>query len=154
MYPRDFRSVTRRLQQALGEPSVDAPVEDASRKHIRSVHDQIAAISRGDLERMLSEARDDVQLDIFAPPEFPWIRRAQGIAELRRALEQNFGSVEDQQPEIINVVAQDNVVVLIGRERGRIRATGTPYDVEFVERFTFLEGRLQSVRIIAAKSVA
>ena len=46
--------------------------------------------------------------------------------------------------------SEGDVVVLFGRERGRIRATGQAYDTEFVQRFTLRRDRLVSVRIIAA----
>lgn len=120
---------------------------------MRSVEEQIDAIGRGDYESAVSHAHPDVEMEVFAPPEFPWIRRARGIAELRNALEHNFSALEQQQPEILNVIAQGDVVVLIGRERGRIRETGAAYDVEFVHRFTFRDRALASVRVIAAKTL-
>jgi uncharacterized protein len=150
--PKDFGPVTERLQQAVeqfdGRP--DAGGEPDPPSNIRSVQMQIDAIGRGDLDAVLSQAHDDVTLDIFAPREFAFIRHAQGLADLRRAIEQNFAAVEDQRPEIANVFAEGDTVVLFGREQGRIRATGQPYDMEFVERFTFREGRLAAIRIIAA----
>ena len=108
---------------------------------------------RGDIASLLNEAHADVQLDIFAPPEFKWIRHAKGLDELRRAVELNFDSVEHQRPEISNVIAQGDSVVLIGRERGTIRATSEPYDVQFVHKFTFRDGRLTAIRIVAAKTI-
>jgi hypothetical protein len=60
--------------------------------------------------------------------------------------------VTDQRPSITSISAQGDTVVLFGREQGRIRGSNTPYDVEFVERFTFVDGRLASVRIIVAHS--
>jgi hypothetical protein len=62
----------------------------------------------------------------------------------------NFGAVTNQRPEIRELFAEGNRVVLFGRETGTIRATGTNYDVEFVERFTFRDDRLIAVHIIAA----
>jgi hypothetical protein len=41
---------------------------------------------------------------------------------------------------------------MFGTERGRIRATGVAYHVEFVHRFTFTCGVLQNIRIIAART--
>lgn len=64
----------------------------------------------------------------------------------------NFGTVEDQQPVISNVLTQGSVVVMFGTETGKIRATGAPYRVEFVHRFTFVEGVLHNIRIIAARA--
>ena len=146
---KDFSTVTARLQQALDQTGLSFPASDPH-SNVRSVQVQIEAIARGDVEAVLAEALPDVTLDIFAPPEFPWVRRATGVVELRRALEQNFGAVDDQQPDITNVFAEGNAVVLFGRERGRIRASGQRYDVEFVEKFTFRDGRLAGIRIIAA----
>lgn len=149
MKPKDFSSATARLQAALERKSARAAAEPTP-AHIRSVQSQIDAIAKGDFDAVLAQAAQNVTLDIFAPPEFPWIRQARGLAQLRKALEQNFGSIDDQQPEITNVYSQGDVVVLFGRERGRIRATGQAYDIEFVQRFTFRNEQLVSVRIIAA----
>jgi len=57
--------------------------------------------------------------------------------ELRRALQQNFASVVEQQPQITKVFVEGDTVVLFGRERGRLRTTGELYDVEFVEKSRF-----------------
>jgi ketosteroid isomerase-like protein len=146
---KDFSSVSARLQRALDEGGGALPASDP-RSHVRSVQVQIEAIARGDIEGVLAEALPEVTLDIFAPPEFPWIRRACGADELRRALEQNFAAVVDQRPEITNVFAEGDTVALFGREQGRIRESGQSYDVEFVEKFTFRDGRLFAIRIIAA----
>ena len=62
----------------------------------------------------------------------------------------NFAAVAEQTPRIRDIFADGNTFVLYGRERGKVRATGVPYDVEFVERFTFKDGRLVSVRIVVA----
>jgi len=146
--PKDFSDAHRRLGRSAAE--THAPAEAA---HVRSVQAQIDAIARGDYAAALSAAHPDIELEIFAPPGFPWIRKARGIKEIERALEQNFGSLDDQQPQISSVLAQGDVVVLIGRETGRIRATNARYEVEFVHRFTFRDGALASVRIVAATVV-
>ena len=143
MTDRNFAALRRRLKE-------DAQGDSPTRQHIVSIERQIADIERGDFDAALSNADPDVELDVFAPPEFKWIAHARGIAAVRRALEVNFTYLENQTPEILNVVSQANSVVLIGRDRGRIRATGKPYDVEFVDRFTFSGGRLRSIRVIAA----
>ena len=102
---------------------------------------------------MLESASDDVELDIFAPPQFPFVRRARGIEEYRKAVQQNFSSVDEQRPEISSVTADGDDIVVIGREQGRIRSTSAAYDVQFVQRFKFREGKLASLQIIAANSV-
>jgi ketosteroid isomerase-like protein len=143
----DFSSANARLQRALDPPHSQS---EPARAHIRTVQAQVEAIARGDYPSVLATATPDVTLDIFAPPEFGWILQGAGVEELRRALEHNFGSVANQRPEVTDVFAEGNDVVLFGRERGIVRTTGRAYDVEFVERFTFRDGQLARVRIIAA----
>jgi ketosteroid isomerase-like protein len=143
MTDRDFAALRRRLKE-------DAQSDTPTREHIVSVEQQIAAIERGDFDAALSNADPDVELDVFAPPEFKWVAHARGVDAVRRALEVNFTYLENQTAEVLSVVSQGDSVVLIGRDRGRIRATGEPYDVEFVDRFTFSGGRLRSIRVIAA----
>lgn len=144
--PKNFRSITESLAAARTRSS------DNAAEQIATIEQQIAAISRGDFEAALRHASSDVELEIYAPQEFPFIKRAHGAGELRAAIEHNFGSVEDQQPVIANVVVQGNVVVLFGSERGRIRSTGADYHVEFVHRFTFDDGALRNIRIIVARA--
>jgi ketosteroid isomerase-like protein len=142
---KKFGTVTNGLAAARARCS------DTTATHIAAIEDQIAAIGRGDFKAALSRAAADVELEIHAPPEFPLVRRARGPEDVSAAIAHNFGSVEDQEPVISNVLAEGNVVVIFGNERGRIKSTGQLYHVEFVHRFTFLESRLQNIRIIAAR---
>jgi uncharacterized protein len=150
---KDFSAVTARLREELESRPANTPGA-TSESNIAAVHAQIDAIARGDLDAVLAQAAPDVALSIFAPPEFPWIRRARGIEELRAAIRQNFAAVEEQRPEISSVFAEGDAVVIFGHERGRLVATGAAYSVEFVQRYTFRDGRLADVRIIAAHAVA
>ena len=147
----NFTGATRPLQEMRVK---DTSLGARTSSHLAAVEAQLAAIARGDYAGVVANVHDDVELDIFAPPEFAWHRRARGVQAFQEAVEHNFGTVIDQRPEITTVLAQDDVVVLIGREQGRIRDTGQEYDVEFVHRFTFRDGRLASVRIIAARAVS
>ena len=144
--PRNFTPVTEQLRNA------QAQERGAAAGHLLSVQEQLQAVERGDFDSALGQARDDVELEIFAPTFFPFITRARGRAELRRALEHNFSEVCDQAPEVAHVIAHDDVVVLIGSERGTIRKTGTPYHVQSVHRFTFIDNALAHIRIIVAEA--
>ena len=148
--PKDFGSAVQRLRDARA--AAPSP-EPAVTPQLRSIEEQLAAIARGDFAAAMADAVDDVSLEIFAPPEFPFVRQARGRDELIRAMQTNFGALENQQPEIGTVVAQGDTGGLVGRARGTFRETGAAYSVEFVHRFTFREGRLAVIRIIAAKSV-
>lgn len=57
-------------------------------------------------------------------------------------IQRNFALLEDQHPTIETVVAQGEQVVFVGREKGRVRATGRPYDLHLVQVYTFRNGKL------------
>ena len=143
--PRDFRSISKKLRRARKDLAEDAA------EHVLTVQEQIEAIERGDFEAALHQADPALELEIFAPPEFPFTTRARSIGAVRRAIADNFGAIADQQAEIANVLAQGDVVVLIGHERGRIRETGTRYEIQFTHRFTFKNRALTHIQIIAAR---
>jgi ketosteroid isomerase-like protein len=128
-----------------------SPAASAGAANVAAVREQIDAIARGDYRAALAGAHPDLQLEIFAPPEFPWIRQARGIEAMMAAMTHNFASLDQQTPTIDNVIAQEDTVVLFGQEQGIIRATGAAYHVQFVHRFTFADGRLVHVRIVAAR---
>jgi ketosteroid isomerase-like protein len=150
MDPRDLSRMTATIQQAFDRAS---PIDADGQRHLLAVKAQIEAIARGDIDALLERATSDVQLDIYAPPELEWIRHARGTTELRRAIETNFGSVEDQQPEITSVTVQGDTVVLLGREHGRIKRTGETYAVEFVQKFQFRGEQLAAVTLTAARLI-
>ena len=144
MTERDFSDAASRLIRAGSE------LPDVPRLHLNSISDQLDAIARSDFAAVFSDAHDDVTLEIFAPPELPFIRQAHGLKELHAAIKHNFEVVDDQRPQIREVFAEGDTVILFGTERGTVRETATPYHVEFVQRFTFRDGRLAALRIVAA----
>ena len=150
---KDFSSVTRRLNDVIKDAGGRVPVAKASKANAESLRAQIVALEKGDYGPVMAAAGENVELDIFAPPQFPFVRRARGLDEYRQAVQQNFSALEEQHPEITSVTADGDDVVVIGREHGRIRATAATYDIQFVQRFKFKDGRLASVQIIAANSV-
>lgn len=152
MKRKDFSDVTDQLGEAI--TSLQRPDEEAEAQNLRSIHALIDAIGRGDLDAAISNAHPDVRFEMYGPLEFPWTRQATGIAELRAALQRNFDSLAEQHPEITSLTAQGDTIVLIGREHGRVKATGAPYRMQFVQRFLFREGRLASVTVIAAHDVS
>jgi hypothetical protein len=92
MLKKDFGGATQRLGEAAGELS--RPREKERRANIRAVQAQIDAIARGDLTAALANAHPEVELEIFAPPEFEWVRHAHGMEEMSAAITHNFSSLD------------------------------------------------------------
>jgi ketosteroid isomerase-like protein len=143
--PKDFRHISAQIDKTVRPGTRQA-------QNVRSVQAQIEALGRGDVAGAFSTAHANLRLDIFAPPEFEWMRHASGLDAVREAVEHNLDALEDQRPEIINVLAQGDAVVLIGKEVGRMRSTGASYDLQFVHRFTFRAGRLAAMQIVVART--
>jgi ketosteroid isomerase-like protein len=146
--PKYFTDVTSKLHRRA-----DGLASSPEAANLRSLRAQIDAIASGDIAAVMQYAEPDITLEIFAPPEFPFVRTAHGLASFTSALTTNFGAVTDQRPVITDVFAEGDRVVLFGRESGAVRATGLRYDVEFVQRFTFRDDRLVSVQIVVAHSM-
>lgn len=142
---RDFSTVTRQLREA--QPEGAAPDT-----RLGSLEQQVEAIARGDLEGFFAHAHDDLTFEIFAPHEFGFIGAARGVDAVRYAIEHNFGLVEGQRPVLTSIMQQGDTIVVFGRETGIHRSGGGAYVVEFVQKFTFREGRLASIRSIVARA--
>ena len=116
--------------------------------HVVLLQDIVAAIARCDYPAFEAHLAPEVELEIYAPSDFPFTRRAQGAAAVREAVVANFSKVEEQHPTVLSLVAQGDTVIMLGREEGRLRSTGRSYAVHFVQQFTFRDGQLLAFREI------
>jgi ketosteroid isomerase-like protein len=125
-------AITRRFQ--ADDPSVESKrLEHANVQRIAAAFE---SLGRGDIDSFCGGFTEDVELEIHAPAEFAFVRLAKGREKFRAAIEHNFAMLAEQQAEVLNVVAQGHSIVLIGRERGRLGASGHPYEAHFVYEFT------------------
>jgi ketosteroid isomerase-like protein len=104
-----------------------------------------AAVVSSDYDALEAEMADGVIIELFSPPEFPFIRNATGKQEARTLIAHNFSTLTEQVPEILSLTAQGNHLVLVGREAGKVRATDQPYEVQFVYCFTYQEDKLAQI---------
>src|SRR5262245_2558212 len=79
------------------------------------------SLLKGDLDSFANYFSDSAEMEIFCPQQFGFIRRAKGRDEIKNAVAYNFSILEDQQTELITVVAQGTEIILIGREKGFFR---------------------------------
>jgi ketosteroid isomerase-like protein len=77
-----------------------------------------------------------------------------GREAVLEAMQRNFALVENQQPQVEQMISQDNAVVLLLRERGVLKSDGRRYDVRCVQWFQFAGGKIQSIdEIVASEPV-
>jgi ketosteroid isomerase-like protein len=127
-----------------GDPNAESkPLE---RANVATIHQLFDAVVAGRFDALLDVLADDVRVELFAPPEFPFVRQAKGKEATRAMITHNFDTVADQRPEILSLTAQGDTLMLVARESGRIRSTNQPYDVHFVYNFQLQDGKLAHIR--------
>jgi uncharacterized protein len=133
-----------------GDPLADAKTAEAENVHrVRVIYE---AIARGDYDAFADCLHADAEMEIFGPKINAFVGRSQGREQVRETVRRNFSQVEDQQPEILTVVAQGDTVVVVGRETGRYRPTGQRYDMHWVQLFTLRDGRIARFRQVTDTS--
>src|SRR5215475_14510023 len=118
-----------------GDPNVDS--KPAERVFVEAIQKMYDCLARGDIDAMMQHFTPDVVADLCVPDEFPFIRHAEGVDEVRKLILHNFQLIEAEEPWITCVVAQGDTVMLTLQERGINRATGAPYSIQATQRFTF-----------------
>jgi ketosteroid isomerase-like protein len=112
------------------------------RGRAESLRRQFLAMGAGDVAGFVGEWHPDIELEIHAPAEFPFIRRARGVEAVQAAMAHNFAVLEQQAPRIERVVAQGDVLDVLLTEKGRVKATGRAYDVMALQQFVFRDEKV------------
>lgn len=134
------------LTGAFREGDAGADAKAAEARNVERLQSLYRALSRGDFAGAAEALTEDVTFEISGPPSFEFVRRARGRKAALDAMVENFSKVEDQKPEVLSLVAQGNAIVVIARERGRLLATGTEYDLHWTQLFEFRDGLVARFR--------
>jgi ketosteroid isomerase-like protein len=130
----------------------DAPaLKSAEAGNVRRLQDLYRALAQGDFSPLIAALAEDSELHLHGPANVPINGSWRGHAEVVAAVRRNFGMLAEQQAEILSVVAQGDTVVLFAEERGKVRATGLPYHVRWVQLFTFRDNKLVRVQGVTAQ---
>ena len=150
--------MTRTLREAadeLGPVFQAGDAESAAKpqeaRNVEHLQHMVRTIAEGRFDELRDQLDPDVEFEIVAPDEVPWVRHARGADEVAAAIRENFGSVHAQSPEPLSLVAQGDTVMVMSRETGRWRETGRPYQVLNAQQFTIRDGRLAGFRSIVGR---
>jgi ketosteroid isomerase-like protein len=141
------------LRVAFEQGDSDHHLKAPERANIQSLQGAFRAIASNDQRAFADSLSDEVMLEILGPPEVPFLGRWRGRDEVAAAVWRNFALLEGQKPEIRSVVAQGDTVVVHGRESGRVREGGQEYDFEWVQFYTYRDGRVAVVHEFVASPV-
>jgi uncharacterized protein len=106
------------------------------------------AFKRRDIHSMMEMFADDAVMHGPAPSGvLPWggkYNGHSGVAQFFKALGE---SLEPQQFDLNEFVAQDNKVIVLGYQKGCAKPTGRPYETEFVNVWTIRDGKIIEFRV-------
>ena len=108
----------------------------------RVVQSLFGAFGRGDLPGVLELVAEDAAWNAPGPSVVPFYgerRGKEGAAEFFSRLGSN---VEFEMFEVGEFIAEGDSVVVTGSERGRVRATGKTYEIEWVLLFKVRGGKV------------
>jgi len=115
------------------------------------------ALGRGDIPALLDLMADDVEWTLQGPPVIPWAgtrRGREGVAKFFSLLGE---TLEFEQFEPREFVAQGDTVVVLGYERSLVKPTGRTFGQEWAHVYTLRDGKIAKGRFIedtAAQVVA
>jgi len=113
-------------------------------KNVQVVKDFFAAIGRGDKERLLALAAEDIEW-VIPGEDWPLAGTRHGHTGLADLLETASRSMETS-TEPREFVAQGDQVMVVGFARGKIKATNKAFEDDWVFAITVRDGRLTHIR--------
>lgn len=119
------------------------------RENMAALERVYQCLAAGDYDAIGGTLADDVELEIIGPAVVPFIGKWTGISNVLQAIRNNFSYVKNQRPEIVNLTAQGNSIVVVAREQGEAVQTGKSYDIHWVQIFTFRHGKLCRIHEVA-----
>lgn len=105
------------------------------------------AYSRGDIDAIVAALADD--FDWTVPGRVPFSGKKKGHAGMREFLAQMVDTVRTEEFEVREFLADGDKVVVLGRERATVRATGRQYDTDFAHVWTLRDGRISHGQVFA-----
>jgi len=115
-------------------------------ENVRIVEGIFESFGRGDVPSVLAALSEDVEWFIPGPAEIPYAGLRRGRDEVRQFFSALGGAVDFERFEPREFIVQDDVVAVVGFERGRVRATGKVFDNPWTMIFKLRGGRVTYFR--------
>ena len=117
-------------------------------ENVRAVLAAYAAFGRGDIQAILDSLTDDVEWVLPGPPEvlpFAGVRRGrEQVSQFFTVLAETL-TLEQFEPR--EFIAQGDKVVVLGRSRDRMKATGRVVENEWAAVFTLRAGKIARYQV-------
>jgi ketosteroid isomerase-like protein len=103
-----------------------------------------AAINRGDVDELTSDVAHDIEWNL--PEWVPWGGTRHGPDGIRAFADTFSDHIDGNWADPDDFLLTEDRVVVIGRLRGRAKATGQEFEVEFAHVWTFTDGVASRLR--------
>lgn len=102
-----------------------------------------ASFATGDLEGVLSVMDDSVVwLHPGTKAEIPFAGEFKGPEGVREFFSIAFSSIDVVEQDVFSTVSEGDQVLVLGRERMRVKATGKEYDSNWIHAYTLRDGKV------------
>ena len=108
----------------------------------RVVQSVFEAFGRGDIPGVLEHVAEDAKWDAPGPAVVPFYGRRGGRAGAAEFFTRLGSHVEFEKFEVDEFIAEGDSVVVTGSERGRVRANGKTYEMDWVLLFKVRGGKV------------
>ena len=115
-------------------------------ENTEAVKQMYAAFGRGDKAALMEGFANDVEWQIGGPAAIPICGCRHGREQVAQFFTVLAETLETQQFEPRQFIAQDDMVVVLGHERQRARSTGRSYEGDWVQVFTLRDGKVVKYR--------
>lgn len=110
--------------------------------NLRVVHDAYAAFGASDVPKLLGLMTPDIVWEFPPSTVIPWAGKFAGPAQTAGFFAALGEHAQAEAFEPLNFVAGGDRVVVLGRERFRVKATGGTWQCEWAHAFTLSGGRI------------
>ena len=120
----------------------------SERDNLEAVGLAYPAFARGDIQAVLDLFATDLDFEHPMPQTiWPWAGKRKGQKGFAEFLEGCLKTIEYEQLEPREFIAQGDNVAVVLLERGRIKATGVTYDISEVHLFKFKAGKVVQLMV-------
>jgi ketosteroid isomerase-like protein len=117
-------------------------------ENVNTVKRLYDAFKRRDVHSIMNMFADDAVMHGPAPSGvLPWGGKYSGLSGVAQFFKALGESLEPQQFDLNDFIAQDNKVVVLGYQQGHAKPTGRPYEIEFVHMWTIRNGKFIEFRV-------
>ena len=118
----------------------------STQDNVALAREAYAAFVAGNLSGLLGLMTSDIVWEFPASKVIPWSGTFTGPAEVGRFFASLMQHSEPQSFEPLHFVASEDQVVVLGRERFRVKSTGQTWECEWAHAFTVRDGKIARFR--------